>query len=64
MCVTPVAKDFRECMHEFEQRMEQACGAPSNKALHSVLRISPGTLGDVPAREMATRLSHKPGKSR
>ena len=29
--------------------MEQACGAPSNKALHSVLRISPGTPGDVPA---------------
>ena len=74
MCVTPVAKDFRECMHEFEQgdgaglwssiepRMEQASGAPSNKALRSVLRMSPGTPDDVPAREMATRPSHKPGK--
>ena len=34
----------------FDRRgMGQACGAPSNKALHSVLRISPGTPGDAPA---------------
>ena len=39
--------------------MEQASGAPSTKALHSVLRISPGTLGDIPARVMATRPSQK-----
>ena len=37
------------------RRMEQACGAPSNKALHTGPRISPGTLGDVPAHRSINR---------
>ena len=36
--------------------MEQACGAPSNKALHSGLRISPGTPGDVLAFQFEPQL--------
>ena len=61
VCVIVCGWNFVTKSDVYCRGTEQACGAPSNKALRSVVRISPGTPGDVPAIAMATRPSHKPG---
>ena len=51
VCVCPICKDvkLRFGLSLVMQGVEQACRAPLNKALCSVLRISLETSSDVPA---------------
>ena len=61
VCVCPTLdKGFFHHLRSTSRGVEQACRAPLNKALCSVLRISARTLADVPARSFTSCYSNLP----